>query len=105
MSKTPTVDFYDSIVSILTPTLKMKAHIESLRFEQKLYDLCIEYYKNKIKEQEKIISEQSSEQIVESCKLYVKEFDIKIMEYQTKKSMCEIRITRQEMDLKNYKEF
>lgn len=104
-NKIPTVEFYDSITSFLSLTLKMKAQIESLRFEKALYDLCIEQYNIKIKDQEKVIADNQNEQIVESAKLYVKEFEVKIMEQQSKKSLCDIRITRMEYDLKNYKEF
>ena len=116
MSKT----LYEDIIFPLPQNIKMKARIEGLRFEKTLYQLNIEYMNKRIADQQKCIDDfnKSVETLVETGQdisvleggdepfiLNIKEFEVKIMDYQTKMKMCDIRICREEHYLKNYKEF
>ena len=96
-------DQYQQIIFPLSQDLKMKAQIESLRFEKTLYQLNIDYLTKKITEQEKYKVDNTSEDNICLCNLNIKEFEVKIMDYQVKMKLCDIKISREEFNLKNYK--
>lgn len=106
MNKT---DYYDSIIMTLPSTFKIRARIESLRFEKLLFQLNIEDLENKIKNIQKLIQKLITESLPENSKenydIHIMELEAKIMDYQCKIKLADIHIIREEYNLKNNKDF
>tara|TARA_R110000823_G_C15705733_1_gene476982 strand:+ start:68 stop:379 length:312 start_codon:yes stop_codon:yes gene_type:complete len=100
------LEYYDNIIAPLSKDLKMKAKIESLRFEKELYKLNIEHLEKKVLEQQKLKAEDYMTEVMkENIDICITEFEVKIMEHQNKMKMCDIQITRECYNLKHYKGF
>lgn len=98
-------DYYNDIIFPLPQNLKMKARIESLRFEKELYNLNIENLQDKINKTKLSIDTTDIEDLKENFRINIMEYDLKIMDYQTKMKLCDIQVLREQSNLKNYKDF
>lgn len=103
MSKT--VDYYDNIIAPLPQPFRTLATIESLRFEKELYRLCINNLNKQIEAQDVLKTQEGTTELLkESINLFIMELECRIMERQSKMRMCDIHISREQYNLKNFRQ-